>query len=131
MMRTLAIMVLLAAAGCTGAPATGTVRGMITLDGAPVPGGLIRFVPIDGQGQPEDCVIQDGRYTVTTGPGQMRVEIFWLKEEVPGGGKPDTATPLAAIQQTQMIPERYNTQSTLTYTLAAGQQEKDFALTAK
>ncbi|CAN5443225.1 hypothetical protein BH11PLA2_BH11PLA2_15160 [soil metagenome] len=121
------LAILLAVSACSKAPDIGTVSGTITLDGQPIPGSLIRFIPVDGSNQPADFIITDGTYVVTIAPGEKRVEIFWLKEE---GSKGDTATQ-GTLKQTQMIPENYNTKSTLTFTVALGSQKKDFELKSK
>src|SRR5437868_14156809 len=91
---------LLLASGCDSGSANGTVSGTITLDGQPVDGGLIRFIPIDGQSQPDDSPIANGAYSVTMPPGEKRVEISWMKTF---GGAVDTATQ-GSSRAVQMIP---------------------------
>jgi hypothetical protein len=113
-------------AGCARGPAVGTVHGQITLDGQPIEGGLIRLVPADGNSQPADCIITAGSYTITMPVGEKKVEIYWAKSA--SAGKIDTASQ-GTEQVMQMIPPKYNTQTTLTYTVEEGAAVKDFALT--
>src|SRR5262245_30575090 len=125
-MRILCTLLLLAAfAGCARGPAVGTVKGKITVDGEPVDGGLIRMVPRDGNSQPADCIVTDGQYSITMPLGEKKVEIYWTKG---GGGKVDTASQ-GTEQIIQMVPAKYNTETTLTYKVEKGTAEKDFALT--
>ena len=112
-------------AGCDQGPPQGTVKGTVTLDGQPVDGGVITFVPADGNSQPEAVTITVGEYTVTMPVGDKRVEIYWAPS---GGGVGDTATQ-GREQIVQRIPAKYNAQSTLTHTVVKGEARKDFALT--
>jgi hypothetical protein len=115
------------AVGCDRGPAMGTVKGTVTMDGQLVDGGLIRMVPADGNSQPADCQIMGGAYTITMPVGEKKVEVYWTKG---GGGKVDTASQ-GTEKVVQLVPAKYNTESTLTYTVEKGQAAKDFALTSK
>ena len=122
------LLVWIAVAGCSRGPAVGTVVGRVTLDGQPVDGGLIRLVPADGNSQPADCMITAGAYSITMPVGEKRVEIYWTKTTAPG--KIDTASQ-GSEQVVTLVPAKYNTQSTLTHTVAKGQAVKDFSLDSK
>jgi predicted small secreted protein len=121
------LLLALLLAGCNRGPAVGTVKGTVTLNGQPVDGGLIRLVPADGNSQPADCVIKGGNYSITMPVGEKKVEIYWTKG---GSAKVDTASQ-GTEQVTQMVPAKYNTETTLTYTLDKGTHTQDFALLAK
>jgi hypothetical protein len=111
--------------GCNQGPPKGTVKGTVTLDGEPVDGGVITFVPSDGNSQPEAVPITAGEYSVTMPLGEKRVEIYWA----PSSAQTiDTATQ-GREQIVQRIPAKYNAQSTLTHTVTKGEARKDFALT--
>jgi hypothetical protein len=112
-------------AGCDHGPPMGTVKGTVTLDGQPVDGGVITFVPSDGNSQPEAVPITAGAYSVTMPVGDKRVEIYWAPS---GGQVGDTATQ-GREQIVQRVPAKYNAQSTLTHTVAKGEARKDFPLT--
>lgn len=114
--------------GCQRGPEVGTVKGTIALDGRPVEGGIVRFVPADGNSQPADCVITDGAYTVTMPLGEKKVEIFWAKSA--SDAPIDTASQ-GNEKIVQMIPAKYNTQTTLTHTIVKGEAQQDFALSSK
>lgn len=116
---------MLVLAGCNQGPPRGTVKGTVTLDGQPVDGGVITFVPADGNSQPEAVPITAGEYSVTMPVGDKRVEIYWAPS---GGQSADTATQ-GREQIVQRIPAKYNAQSTLTHTVTKGEAHKDFALT--
>src|SRR5436190_2161724 len=111
--------------GCNQGPPKGTVKGTVTLDGQPVDGGVITFVPSDGNSQPEAVPINAGEYSVTMPLGEKRVEIYWAPS---GGQVGDTATQ-GREQIVQRVPAKYNAQSTLTHTVVKGEARKDFALT--
>jgi hypothetical protein len=124
---TLSLLVALLLAGCDHGPAKGTVKGTVTLDGQPVDGGVITFVPADGNSQPEAVTIAGGEYAVTMPVGNKRVEIYWA----PSGGKAaDTATQ-GREPIVQRIPTRYNSQSELKHTVEKGESRQDFSLTSK
>jgi hypothetical protein len=111
--------------GCNQGPAKGTVMGTVMLDGQTVDGGVITFVPADGNSQPEAVPITAGEYSVTMPVGDKRVEIYWAPS---GGNAADTATQ-GREQIVQRIPTKYNSQSTLTHTVTKGKARKDFTLT--
>ena len=114
--------------GCQRGPAVGTVKGTVTIDGQPVEGGVVRFVPADGNSQPADCIITGGAYTVTMPVGEKKVEVFWAKSR--SDAPVDTAGQ-GNEQIVQMVPAKYNTQSTLTHVVAEGEAQQDFALSSK
>jgi hypothetical protein len=128
MLRAACVVLVCLFAGCQRGPEVGTVKGTITLDGRPVEGGIVRFVPADGNSQPADCVITGGAYTVTMPLGEKNVEIFWAKSK--SDAPIDTASQ-GSEQVVQMIPPQYNTQTTLAHTVAKGEQNRDFQLTSK
>ena len=125
----LVIAVCLAFAGCNQGPPTGTIKGTVKLEGEPVDGGIIRFVPADGNSQPADSPLVSGAYSVTMPLGEKKVEVFWAKDRS-GTTEVDTASQ-GSEQLIQMIPAKYNNQTTLTHTVVEGEQVRDFDLTSK
>lgn len=113
--------------GCDHGPAKGTVKGSVTLDGQAVDGGVITFVPADGNSQPEAVPITAGEYTVTMPVGDKRVEIYWA----PSSGKAADTASQSQEQIVQKIPTKYNSQSTLKHTVVKGEARQDFPLTSK
>jgi hypothetical protein len=105
----------------------GTVSGMVTLDGQPLPAGSIHFTPADGHTSPAEGAIADGNYSVVTGVGESRVSISSSK--VVGKRKmyntPDSPTVDNVIE---LLPAQYNTQSTLTLKVVPGSQQQPYDL---
>ena len=118
--------VALCLAGCDRGPAVGTVKGTVAWDGQPVDGGLIRMVPADHLSQPADCIVKGGSYSITMPVGEKKVEIYWTKNSAPG--KLDTASQ-GTESVVVLIPPKYNTETTLKYTVEKGTHTQDFALT--
>jgi hypothetical protein len=113
--------------GCSQGPTVGTVKGTITMDGQPLDGNaLIRMVPKDSQSQPADCIVKGGAYSITMPVGEKKVEIYWTKTD--GPGKLDTASQ-GSEKVVVLVPAKYNTETTLTYTVEKGTHTKDFDLT--
>lgn len=115
--------------GCNRGPAVGTLKGSITIDGQPVDGGIVRFVPVNGESQPADSRVDAGTYSVTMPVGEKKIEVFWAKS-LTGAKAVDTASQ-GSEQIVQMIPAKYNTQTTLTHTIEKGEHVQDFVLTSK
>jgi hypothetical protein len=76
---------LCAALGCGGADRPVRVQGTVTLDGQPVGGAAVQFVPEGGTARPAFAETQpDGTYKITTKdpgdgavPGDYKVVIVW------------------------------------------------------
>lgn len=109
------------------------VTGKVTLDGKPLPTGSIQFVPdapsekaVSGGG-----AITEGQYTIDreTGliPGKYKVSIYAASAETPKSEAPGTS----ALPK-ELIPSKYNTESTLTAEVKSGGTNSfDFELTTK
>jgi len=120
--------------GCTGSKQA-AVTGEVTLDGDPVDGGTINFIPTGGDtaGVTAWGKIEGGRYSIpaSEGPavGPNRVEIRWDRKT----GKTIPAVPPAPpdtmIEETaQAVPARYNTESELKAEVKSGKNTFDFKL---
>ena len=135
-------MVLLFAAGCGGGSADGldhqNVYGSVTLDGAPLPSGLISFDPAEGTagGVSAGGVITDGKYNIPGDqgptPGTYRVSIRSAGAD-DEGFDPNAAPGEAPKRKTvkDPIPAQYNTKSTLTAEVKAQATQADFELKSK
>lgn len=138
---------LLTLAGATGCGGGGgieraPVSGKVTFDGTPVEKGLIVMTPTgETKGPSSGAEIKNGEYSIPreTGlvPGTYKVEITASKSvgriEVQGvagatGGLSGSQT---AENLVMYIPEKYNTQSTLTYTVKSGSNTENFTLVSK
>lgn len=126
------VALLIALVGCGGAK-RGAVSGQVTLDGIPVDGGEIRFLP--SAGTPAWAEIVQGRYTIhaAKGPslGMARVEVCWSRKT---GKRRPTVPPAGpgTIEETvEAIPTRYNRDSKLQADVKPGDNQFDFALRSR
>jgi hypothetical protein len=128
--RVLVLAVIVSGIGCSPQGPQSTVRGTVTLDGAPLADGLINFVAVDLQSPTAEAKIADGRFEVAVPPGEKRVEIRAPK--VTGKKKVyDTPeSPTVDIVE-ERLPSRYNSQSELQMTVVEGPQEKTFELQSR
>src|SRR4029079_11622130 len=116
--------------GCSADVKRGTVSGTVTFDGQPLKSGTIRFDSADGRTAAADATISDGKFKVTLPPGDKRVSI--TSPKVIGKKKIDDTPDSPVYDVTEeLLPKRYNAQSTLTMTVTADAQEKEFSLTSK
>lgn len=100
-------------AGC-GRPSGVVSTGTVTLDGKPVAVGSIVFQPFEPGMAPEGSMIQAGAFRVVGKAGKRRVEI---SASGPPPGTPDP--PTGPVRFEEMIPDRYNTKSTLVVEVTA------------
>lgn len=110
-------------------PDLGTVTGTVTMNGEPLPGVEVTFVPEEGRpsvGRTES----DGTYELTyirdikgakIGNHQVRIHTIHETTSDRDGGEPPEET----------IPDRYNTETTLTAEVTAGDNKIDFPLESK
>ncbi|MBA3484761.1 MAG: hypothetical protein H0T51_23415 [Pirellulales bacterium] len=100
------------------------------MDGQPLANGLINFVAVDASAPTAEATITAGQYEAVVPPGEKRVEIRAPK--ITGKEKVyDTPDSPTVDVVSELLPRRYNVDSTLTMTVADGEQEKSFELTAK
>jgi hypothetical protein len=65
---------------CAGCGGPGTVSGKVTLDGTPLPGGLVSFHDSEGQTR-SGGISLEGNYTVSNiAPGKTQVSVLTLGE---------------------------------------------------
>jgi hypothetical protein len=123
---------LLAPAGCGGAAQRLPIHGTVTYKGQPLAAGTITFTPkADGplERTMEGALITDGKYAIPADkglfPGSYHVSI----SAVEPSGKPPGGAPGGPRRSKELLPERYNTQSTLSIDVdAKGKREFDFPL---
>lgn len=84
------------------------VRGTVTLDGKPLPVGVIYFKTIQ-TGALDSVEIKEGKFEGQAQLGDRRVEICSY-ETLP----PQASDPMATASQKNTIPPKYNLESTLT-----------------
>lgn len=112
------------------------VSGKVTLDGAPVATGSITFFPM---GNTKGCTaggdIRDGQYSISVakGPviGHNRVEIRATEKTGRKVQAPMSAKGVLTDESVQVIPDRYNSVSTLECDVEQGNNVLDFTLTRR
>lgn len=117
--------------GCSSevGPVTETVSGTVTLDGAPLEKGQIRFSPLDGLSSGGAGIIENGKYSFKTPHANMKVEIMSF-QEIPGKMiEPNPGEKIPATRQ--IIPAKYNEKTELTADVKTDQTEFNFELTGK
>ena len=107
------------------------MKGTITYNSVPIDNGTIVFIP-EGlpKGTPKAGTrIAAGAYAFEPGfgpfPGKYNVEITWDKKT---GRKVSTGDADSRDETKQILPAKYNTQSTLTAEVKSGEPKRDFAL---
>lgn len=126
----LALISIVALTGCSGDKHR-AVSGEVSLDGEPVSNGSILFLPTSGDGKKGAAEITEGKYAIPAEqglpPGNYRVEIRWSK---PTGKQIPSGDPgMMMDERSEAMPDKYNTASTLTAEIIAGNNRHDFKLT--
>lgn len=114
-------------AGCGGPANVGTVSGVVTLDGQPLPDARVTFQP--RQGAPSLGVTDaSGRYELRytrdragAVVGEHAVSISTFR-----AGRPDADPPVE--RRPERVPPRYNRQTELNATVDRGANQIDFSL---
>lgn len=97
------------------------VTGEIMLEGAPLVDGSIEFSPV-GEGTASGAVIQAGKFAIPAEkglpPGDYLVRISAYDEDAEPIELPGESNKIAE----ELIPAKYNTESEITFTVEAGQE---------
>ncbi len=109
------------------------ISGKVTLDGQPIDGGTISFLPQNQDQRPAGGPIVNGEYSVPRekggNEGRYRVQINWLK---PTGQKvKDSDTGGMVDVAKESVPSQFNTASTLEVTLSEENNVHNFDLKSK
>ena len=124
--------------GCTGRGYAGPRRfplsGKVTVDGQPMPMGLISFVPRDDSGRVAGGPIENGMYSVFEeyGPteGKYEVRVSWNK--LTGRRIPNPSDRGYMIDEmVEGLPAKYREHSELTADVSPKQTRFDFDLKTK
>jgi hypothetical protein len=110
------------------------LHGTVIYDGQPVEHGLIVFIPAEDSDSPGAQLakvavqVNDGKYSLSPerplASGKYRVEITWEKViSVTGKNKNNLK-----IEKEQLLPEKYNTESTLIRDVQSSDSTLDFNL---
>ncbi len=127
------VLGVLCVAGCGGASdGRQAISGSVTLNGAPLEQGTIEFASVDGS-QQSGGGITNGKYSVPAEqgllPGKYVVRISSTEEANPGAPLGPPGPEAETVQNKQLIPPEYNTQSTLTAEVTEdGDNQFDFQI---
>ncbi len=108
-------------------PEMTTVSGTVTLDGTPLKEGAIVADPVDQKGLPAQAAIVDGKFTLQATPGEKSIRINAVETTAEQDEYGSAIT-------RELIPAEYNSETTLTETVAAvgaEQPEWKFELKSK
>ncbi len=122
-------LALLFLSGCSGGEGESlprqSISGTVTLDGTPLAGGTIQFLPVAEEGAQAFGEIENGQFTIAQDagptPGKYKVVISSVKG--PGGIAPDEEPGPMSERPKEAIPPEYNQNTTLEATIAAGPSE--------
>lgn len=118
----LAAMVVSGCGGRPDGPPRAVAKGTVTLDGVPLPEGVIRFVPTgETKGPKASAAIEQGTFEFPARygpvPGQHRIEIDAVDSSVPAPDDDAAVQAYLAVQKQNKHPVRippvYNRQSQL------------------
>ncbi len=143
--------------GCGGGgAATAPVSGTVTLDGQPLSSVMVSFMPNGGGPAASALTDASGKYSLVTAgkkgavlgkhtvkvttvvaavgmaAGEMKSDSAEYKQKMmSGGGKDYYKAQSAAMAIKEVIPEKYNTKSTLSHEVVSGNNTFDIAMTSK
>jgi hypothetical protein len=121
-------------AGCSDSAPYGEVEGEVALDGKPLAEGVVRFTPVNGNAGTASALIENGRFAEKKVPVALhRVEIS--SPVLPKGVKSQKEMKRGTVDEgaalEELIPRRYNSDSTLTADIKSGKNSLKFELTSK
>ena len=129
---TLASALLSCGCGSSDVPETGEVKGIVTLDGTPVPKATITFAPEEGRTSTAETDAK-GEYVLLYTAKVMGAKVgkhtVRISTHRPAVGDPGDAHRVEEVKE--LIPAKYNTQTTLSEEVEPGKNEIDFALQSK
>jgi hypothetical protein len=133
----ISVYALVAVIGCSDGGPAGVVRGTVTLDGQPLQEGTIQLAAVDGQAPTAGAQVIDGKFETRAAPAKYRVKIesnIVLGKDgkkIETGQKLDKYAPQSQFTISQLVPDKYNTNSELELDVQSGVNEPRFDLTSK
>lgn len=122
--------------GCQDGPELGEVEGRVTLDGSPLEGATVTFLPDSGGRPGTGKTNADGRYTLRftgtkwgapLGRHEVRVSTFAYPSTIEHADGTVTSHPMLP----ETLPAKYNQQSELSANVEPGMNEFNFDLTSE
>jgi hypothetical protein len=115
---------------CAGCGGPGTVSGKVSLDGAPLPGGLVSFHDSEGQTR-SGGISREGTYSVSNiAPGKTQVSVLTLGERRGLREPEDGKRAVNSLGPYVPIPAKYldKEQSGLSLQVKTGRQQFEIQL---
>src|SRR5262245_27245615 len=109
--------------GCSGGPPMGDVQGTVTVNGEPLGEGAVMFTSVNGATPTTGGPIRHGKCRVQVPVAKQRVQIVANvvdREKTPPNPTNDQ------IYMKKLVPDRYNSKSTLTIDVVPGLNEPDY-----
>jgi len=122
--------VFLSFTGCGGSQ--GTVSGKVTLDGKPLPGGLVSIFDAEGQTRTSG-IGKDGAYSMSNvAPGKAQIAVLTMEERTDLRGSQSGAPPVKNSMGTFVaIPAKYLSKETSGLSLEVKTGKQDFEIQLK
>jgi hypothetical protein len=126
----MALLLLITVAGCGPRSDRLAISGEVTLNGVPLDAGSIRFSSVPGEKlYATGAMVKDGDYRIPQAkglpPGRYRVEINSPDlKAIPVATRPAPGEPLGPPTAPERIPPEYNTNSTQTVEVTAGEDNQ-------
>jgi hypothetical protein len=123
LLKVLGVLACLLISGCRQANGLVEVTGTVTWNGTPIPAGMIVLQPLESQQAAAGCKIADGKFSLHTRPGKVRVQIDAVRTTTQRD--PQSGAYLGEMY----IPSRYNRESELDADITRdGENHFNFAL---
>ena len=125
------VILLAATVGCSS---RASVTGNVTLDGQPIDGGTISFIPTDNaNGSTARGKIEGGHYSIPASegltPGTKRIKVRWTRKAGKKVRAPRPEFQDKIIEQVmEVVPPRYNARSELKAEIKTGKNVVNFEL---
>ena len=111
-------LLLIAIVGCGNK--LGSVDGSVTLDGQPVPDGMVTFIKQGTEPGREGAVIKDGKFSAQIPPGSYKLELNGQKDNGSRVQKGFDGKDEVIPQTVERFPDKYNKKTELTQEIKAG-----------
>ena len=126
----LLLVVPLGMLGCSDGPSKGTVNGTVTLDGQPLKEGVVNFEAVDGKSGSSSATIKDGAFTASVPAAEMKV-MFSAPKVIGKKKMYDTPDSPTVDESVELIPAKYNVNTTFKLTVKSGSQSEKYELLSK
>lgn len=128
----LVLIAILPLSGCSSSEKTrgAVLSGTVNWEGSPLEEGTISFLD-KATNEPATTGIKAGKYSLDLAPGEKKVSI--TAQKVTGSVPRDPRDPNSPVIETsvQYLPNKYNTRTTLTYTMTDATATENFDLTSE